>query len=74
MRKITLFILTIASTGFIVPSCSKCYECTTEHEVEVISTDTSYTTVETSSEDYCTTDDKEIEQIEDDQGATCIVI
>ena len=74
MRKIALLIITIASTGFIVTSCSKCYECTTEHEVEVITPDTSYVTTETSTEDYCTADSDEIAQKEEDEGSTCTAI
>ena len=74
MRKIALFIVTIISTGFIITSCSKCYECTTEHDVEVITPDTSYTTTESSSEDYCSADADEISQKEEDEGSTCTAI
>lgn len=74
MKKITFTAITILASGLIFTSCSKCYECTTEHEVEsIVGTDT-LTTLETSTEDYCTADDGEIEQLEKDQGATCIAI
>lgn len=72
MKKIVLSVIVIAATGFILSSCSKCYECTTEHEVEVVTPDTSYITTETSTEDYCTADESEIQQKEEDEGATCV--
>ncbi|MBL4652715.1 MAG: hypothetical protein JKY53_07595 [Flavobacteriales bacterium] len=74
MKKITLFILTIASVSLLTTSCSKCYECTTEHEVEVITPDTSYITTEESTEDFCTANSDEVKQKEDEEGATCTAI
>jgi len=74
MKKTTFTVLTILASGLIFTSCSKCYECTTEHEVEVITPDTNYVTVETSSEDYCSSSSEEVAQKEADEGAVCTVI
>ncbi len=74
MKKIAFLVLAVISIGFVFTSCSKCYECTTEHEVEVITTDTSYVTTESSTEDYCTANSDEVSQKEEDEGATCVAI
>jgi hypothetical protein len=62
--KTLLLIITVA---MYATSCSKCYECT--HEVEIESGGT--TTISTSEpKEYCTANGEEIEELEAD-GNTC---
>ncbi len=74
MKKNLFIVLVVVLSGLMFTSCSKCYECTTEHEVEVITPDTSYVTQETSTEDYCSSSAEEVAQKEADEGSVCTAI
>lgn len=61
----TILFITVLSLG--LASCSKCYDCTHEIEIEYKG---QTTTTTSDPESYCTTTGEEIDQLEND-GYTC---
>lgn len=66
MKLTHTLLIALALTTVFISSCSKCYDCTYEYEIESNGT----TTTETGSDDFCTASGDELEEKEDD-GYTC---